>query len=102
MQQRSCRSRNVATPTRMSRRDFLTVVGRAHEHDGASNGGNLITHGVINLNAYPRYESECQAALFRATDYSDWFRTPRARRSCKTARKNSRARDLIQHFRKNN
>ena len=35
-----------------------------HKRDGASNGGNLITHGVINLNAYPRYESECQAALF--------------------------------------
>lgn len=83
------------------------VASRLHDccrtcdkRDGASNGGNLITHGVIKLNSHPRYESECQAALFRATDYSDWFRTPRARRSCKTAREKSRARDLIQHFRK--
>lgn len=42
-----------------SRGDFMTVVGRAHEHDGASKGGGLITDGVINLNARPRYESKC-------------------------------------------
>lgn len=41
------------------RGDFMTAAGRAHEHDGASKGGGLITRGVINLNARPRYESKC-------------------------------------------
>jgi hypothetical protein len=41
------------------RGDFMTVAGRAHEHDGASKGGDLITRGVIYSSARPRYESKC-------------------------------------------
>ena len=48
------------------------------KRDGASSDGDLITHGVINLNAYPRYESECRAALFAPQITAIGF-APRAR-----------------------
>lgn len=61
------------------------VASRFHDRcrtcdkrDGASNGGDLITHGVINLNAHPRYESEYQAALFARQITAIGF-APRAR-----------------------